>query len=117
MPGDIAFHNRTPRPDTMVVTVSGEIDMVTGSQLRDHLDAACQGLPAGGQVVADLRSVSFLGCSGLNVLAAANERIQRSGKHLRVVADRPAVLRPLQLTMLDQKLPVDVTLRAALASR
>ncbi|MGW4589756.1 STAS domain-containing protein [Amycolatopsis thermoflava] len=116
MTADIEFHHRTPRSDTVVVAVSGEVDTLTGPQLCDRLADACRALPPGGQVVADMRSVSFLGCSGLNALVTALETAQRRGKHLRVVADRPEVLQPLRLTMLDRKLSVDATLGDALTS-
>ena len=48
-----------------VVSVSGELDIATGEELRDRLS---QVLAHHGDVVVDLAGVTFLDCSGLRAL-------------------------------------------------
>jgi anti-anti-sigma factor len=99
-----------PRAD--VLTVSGEIDLSNGSALAEdiahHLDARPPVL------VVDLRAVTFLGSTGLSVLVQAWQR-GAPATALRVVANDRAVLRPMQISELDQVLPVYATVEEALA--
>jgi anti-anti-sigma factor len=56
-------------------------------------------------LVVDLSGVDFLGSAGLTALVAAYEEAG-SRTVLRVVATSSATARPLQLTGLDQEIPV-----------
>jgi anti-sigma B factor antagonist len=100
-------------PQGDVLTVSGEIDLSNGSALAEdiahHLDARPSVL------VVDLRAVTFLGSTGLSVLVEAWQR-GAPATALRVVATDRAVLRPMQISELDQVLPVYATVDEALAA-
>jgi anti-sigma B factor antagonist len=88
----------------VVLTCRGEVDSATAPQLRA---AVADGLrdPDGGPVVLDLTAVTFLSSTGLGALVDAHRAAARAGEPLRVVVDhaRP-VLRPIQLTGLDEVL-------------
>jgi anti-sigma B factor antagonist len=83
-----------------VVSVTGEIDVHSGPNLREHLLAAL----AKGQLdlVVDLSGVSFLDSSGLGVLVTAHKRARAAGGALRLASCRPAVATIFQITALDR---------------
>jgi anti-sigma B factor antagonist len=84
-----------------VLTVAGEVDMLTAPLLQEAVDEALRD-PAAGDVVVDLTSVTFLGSHGLAALVAAARTAQQRREALRIVVDhhRP-VVQPIQVTGLD----------------
>ncbi|HJT05228.1 MAG TPA: STAS domain-containing protein [Pseudonocardiaceae bacterium] len=70
-------------PDTRVVTVTGEIDVVTAPDLADCLTTQLAGSRV---VVVDLDGVRFLGSAGVAVLFEVNELATRQGRNLRLVS-------------------------------
>jgi anti-sigma B factor antagonist len=90
--------------EATVITLTGDVDSATAPLLLQAvLDALAA--PGSGPVVIDMTHVSFLSSAGLGALVAAYHRAGQHGEPLRVVVDhaRP-VLRPLQLSGLDQVL-------------
>ncbi|MFD7709207.1 STAS domain-containing protein [Streptomyces sp. NPDC059785] len=87
----------------VVVEVSGEIDMATAGALAEHLDAATAG--AAPDVLADLRTVEFFDGSGLRVLCRAEARARQCGGRLRIVTDRPRLIRLLRASGLLGRFP------------
>lgn len=86
-----------------VLAVAGEVDLLTAPQLEEALTRVLNERPR--SLVVDLSKVEFLGSAGLSVLVAAHKS---AGAHtrLRVVAEGNTTFRPLQLTGLDQEIPV-----------
>jgi anti-sigma B factor antagonist len=75
----------------LVVHVAGELDMLTGPPLQDHLDELLATRPD--RMVVDLSGVSFMGSTGLSVLIctqqnaiATGTKFQLSGTGGRAVA-------------------------------
>ncbi|HET8642791.1 MAG TPA: anti-sigma factor antagonist [Pseudonocardiaceae bacterium] len=100
--------------DSIVVSVAGEIDTLTTPRLRQAVGEAIDEA-AGGSVIVDLTSVTFLGSPGLAALVEAVGQAQRRGGPLRVVVDRSRpVLRPIELTGLDDVLALYETVEEAL---
>lgn len=99
----------------MILEVGGEIDQLTSPRL--HI-ATRQALADADRrpVVIDLSEVTFLAVAGLDVLVDAARTAQHRPEPLRIVVDhsRP-VLRPLQLTGLDDALVLYRTLDEAVA--
>ncbi|MFF8288839.1 STAS domain-containing protein [Streptomyces sp. NPDC016309] len=87
----------TPGGQTLL-TVAGELDIVTGEELRARLHGLLLG-PA--TVVVDLSAVTFLDCSGLRVLLWARRRSNAVGAELRLHAPSPAVRKILRVTRLE----------------
>ncbi|RST15919.1 anti-sigma factor antagonist [Streptomyces sp. WAC05374] len=89
----------TARPggDTMI-SVSGELDIVTGEELRDRLHTA---LNQSATVLIDLSHVTFLDCSGVRVLLWARRQAAATGVRLLLHDPSPAVGRILRATRLD----------------
>jgi anti-anti-sigma factor len=77
-----------------VVTVTGEVDVVTAPDLADCLTTQ---LAAAQVVVVDLDGVRFLGSAGVAVLFEANELATRRGCELRLVS--PSRTAKLALTV------------------
>lgn len=80
-----------------VVTVAGEIDLVTAPELDEAVSTAVEKRPD--VLVMDLRDVTFLSSAGLQVLAAAHQRLGQ--RALRVVSTSNVTSRPLTSTGLD----------------
>lgn len=100
--------------DSIVVSVAGEIDTLTTPRLRQAVGEAIDEA-AGGSVIVDLTSVTFLGSPGLAALVEAVGQAQRRGGPLRVVVDKSRpVLRPIELTGLDDVLALYETVEEAL---
>jgi anti-sigma B factor antagonist len=101
--------------DAVVVTVAGELDMLTTPRLRAAVSGALEEAK-GAPVVLDLTRVTFLGSPGLAALVEAVRQAERRGGPLRIVVDnaRP-VIRPIELTGLDDVLALYGTVDAALA--
>ena len=100
------------QPGYAVITVAGEVDIVTAPQLGHHL-AALAG--SGRPVIAVLDQVSFIDAAGLRVLAAAARQAAARGGSLHVVSARYQVRRVFALTGLDRQIPLARTLAGALA--
>jgi anti-anti-sigma factor len=88
-----------------VVTLVGEIDIATVTHLRGLVEEA---LNAGAfPVTVDLAGVRFMDAGGLNILAAAGERLRARGTTLTVRAPTPSVYRLFEVTGLTDTLHVE----------
>ncbi|MFI9010740.1 STAS domain-containing protein [Actinosynnema sp. NPDC053489] len=109
--GQLGLSVRTPADGVAVVSVSGEVDMLTAPQLRAealrHLD--------GRTLVLDLSGVTFLGSAGLAVLVEASQQAKARDAEFRVVAVDRAVTRPLVATGLGDVFSVSASVEEALA--
>ncbi|HEU5472901.1 MAG TPA: STAS domain-containing protein [Actinophytocola sp.] len=100
----------------VVVGVTGEIDIVTAPRLQEAVQDALD--RTGHLVVIDLTGVSFMGSTGLAVLAEGDAMARRTGKSLRIVFTRGnhAVHRTIELTGLDRMLAIYDRIDAAVGS-
>jgi anti-sigma B factor antagonist len=127
-PADVMTVTATRIGSAAVVTVTGELDLLTARKLMKAVDETLQWTDLTG-VVVDLSAVSFLGSSGLGTLAELATRTTApsgSGGYrsqppepvppLRLVAppDNVAVLRPWETMNLQQILPLHPDLDSAL---
>jgi anti-sigma B factor antagonist len=71
-------------PDARVITVMGEIDVLSAPDLAAVLTAQLLVAPV---VVVDLDGVRFLGSYGLSALFEVNELARREGRELRLVCN------------------------------
>lgn len=80
----------------LVLSVTGDIDVLTGPQLRAAL-AEALGAADVDPVVVDLTGVTFMGSTGIAVLVDANWEAGQRSKSLRlVIGGAKAVLRPFE---------------------
>ena len=86
----------TPCDPTRVVTVAGDVDVLSGTRLRrtlgDELDA-----PGIRAVVVDLTAVTLLSSTGLAVLVDAHRHAQQRDRLLLLVVDPATRAVPLAL--------------------
>ncbi len=96
-----------------VVSLNGEIDHTTGNTLRQALavpDVTCP------RIVADMRRVTFMDSSGINILIAAHHALTSVGGWLRLAGATTAVMRTIGIVGLDSIIDCNETLRQALDS-
>ncbi len=100
-----------PAQDVTVVSVSGEIDMLSAPALRTYVSS---NLVDNGTLVLDLTGVSFLGSAGLAVLVEAAQESRTRAIAFSVVAADRAVTRPIVATGLGEVFNVHRSLDEAL---
>ena len=89
---DVPLEVAVERHDgTTVLTVSGELDMMTAPKLRECLAGT------DGTVVVDLLSVSFLDSSGIAALVDARKRLTDTGGNLLLRKPEGIVRRALEI--------------------
>jgi anti-sigma B factor antagonist len=104
-PGGLRLRGSRPRPDTVRMAVTGQIDMSNASHLRSQ----AQELVDAGEAAVfelDLAGVSMLDSTGVGMLVAFRSAAQRMGLRFAVVATRPIVYRILQTLGLLEALNV-----------
>ena len=99
-------------PDATVLTVRGEVDMLTSTLLRDRLLQHVR--EDVGHVIVDLTGVGFLAAAGLTVLVDARQTAVAAGITLCLVASTRPVLLPLTITGLDGVFGISPNLTHAL---
>ena len=87
--------------DVAIVEPRGELDVAT----VETLGAALDDIKSAGRLVLDLRGLSFIDSSGLHLLIALDQRAQRDGFQLALVAPAPPVDRAIQVSGLGKALP------------
>jgi anti-sigma B factor antagonist len=109
----ISIRLEQPVPGTVLLTVGGEVDMLSSPTLRESIASAL----AGGhrRLVIDLNDVEFLGTSGLAALVEARGTAQDRGIELWLACARRQVLRPLRIAGLFDLFRVADSAAAALA--
>jgi anti-sigma B factor antagonist len=80
---------------TVVVAITGDIDMATAQAFRDALD---DGIQHAQDVVVDLGAVSFMDSTGLNALIRAAQRVQKGVGAISLRAPSPSVRRLLEIS-------------------
>lgn len=91
---NVRLRTARPAPDCVVVTVLGEIDLVSAPELAVALEEYLDGTPS---VVVDLTDVTFFGSLGLATLVRLTELAEAAGVRLALVPG-PLVLRTMELT-------------------
>lgn len=104
----------TDRSGVVVLSVSGELDLLTTDTLESELRAALA--PPNEVVVLDMSEVQFLGSSGLSTLLASAESAKSGGIDFRLVAHERVILRPLEITGIRSSFTVFDSVAAALAA-
>ena len=94
-----------------LVTVVGEVDVTTGSQLREPLHELVE--QRRHRHVVDLREVTFLDSTGLGILVSDHKRLRDRDGSLHVVCKPGIVSRVFRLTGVDRVVPLVETIEEA----
>ena len=94
------------RPGGIDVRLRGELDMGAVFRLEPALDDLAA-RSCNGEVVFDLRRLTFIDSSGLGVLVAADQRLRNEGGETRFVRGPDQVMRVFARTALDRTLPFE----------
>jgi anti-sigma B factor antagonist len=86
------------------LTLRGELDMSSAPMLAQHLESVGQHHPD--EIVLDLAALSFMDVSGLRTILDAARRTRRDGGSLVIINPMPHIVRLLELTAIDQSVPV-----------
>ena len=96
---EFAITDRKVDSATHIVAVTGEIDLFTAPEFKQHMsapiDAGCANL------VVDLSATTFIDSSSLGVLIGAHRRLKLRGGSLVVVCDNEAIVKTFRITGLD----------------
>lgn len=111
---DLVWISRKVDNHAIIVEVGGEIDLVSAPVVDAQLRAAEALVMSSAPVVLDLTGTAFFGSAGLALLVRHASRCAELGSRFRVVADHPAVLRPLNVTGLGHLVEVVPTIDQAL---
>ncbi|MGO8768009.1 STAS domain-containing protein [Mycobacterium sp.] len=98
--------------EAVVLTVAGEVDMLSAPQLSEAIQTATTAKPAA--LIVDLSKVDFLASAGMTVLVTAQAEVTPP-TWFAVVAHGAATSRPIKLMGIDSVLPLYSTLDDALS--
>ncbi|HTX94852.1 MAG TPA: STAS domain-containing protein [Mycobacterium sp.] len=96
----------------VVLTVSGEVDMLSSPHLAEAIQTALAAKPAA--LIVDLAKVDFLASAGMTVLVSAQAEVEPPTR-FAVVANGAATSRPIKLMGIDSLLSLYSTLDGALS--
>jgi anti-sigma B factor antagonist len=102
------------RGDSMVVTVHGDLDIVTSPQLDECLTQAEK---SHNRIILDLADVSFLDTSALAVIVGHWKRAEAAGGTLALAGARYRYTKTLWITGLADKLSLYDTVGEGLAAQ
>ena len=111
MEGEFTVRTAQLGSDTYVVSVTGEADLHTSSEIEDALEDVLR--RDGRSVALDLAEVSFIDSSALAMLLKMQPRFKVRGGDLLLVSDDRRVLRTLEITGLDRILRIENRLASA----
>ena len=93
-----------PTPDVAHVTITGRLDAHEAPNLRECFEKARE---AGARrVEVDMDRVEFMDSSGLAAVVSGLKASRLDGGELVIVSPSPMVRKVLELTLLDQVIPI-----------
>jgi anti-sigma B factor antagonist len=86
-----------------VAHVTGDVDLASADVFREGL---AESVASGDAFVLDLGGVTFMGSLGFSVLVETHHETERRNIKWGIVAGSSPISRPLQITGLEQVLPI-----------
>lgn len=99
MATEFSIEDRSLGDGTHVVAVSGEIDLFTAPEFKQHVSAAIDN--GSTHVIVDLTDTTFVDSSSLGVLIGAHRRLRRLEGTLTIVCVEETILKTFAITGLD----------------
>jgi len=113
--GHISCTVWTPHGGPVIVTLEGELDIMSAPVLREQLLSLLR--PGASQLVVDLSAIRYADASGLAVLLGSQRRAALLGGALRLAAPQPEVTRVLAVTGMSRHFDIYPTVQAAIAGQ
>jgi anti-sigma B factor antagonist len=101
------------RDDSLVITIEGDLDMVTSAQLDEALKDARR---ESSWIILDMSGVSFMDTNALAVIVNQWKRLAAKGGVLALAGARRQYTRALWITGLAGRLPMHDTVEQAVAA-
>jgi anti-sigma B factor antagonist len=95
------------------IEVDGEFDLADEERAQELIDRALESSAA---LLIDLTTCSFMDSTGLRILLRTHMRAQTGGLRFAIAGSEPAVRRTLEITGLDESLPLYDDRTAALGA-
>ena len=92
------------RGDTVLVRLSGELDISSAPKVEDALARVEPDRPE--LLVLDLRNLAFMDSTGLRLLIAADTRARQQSRRLAIVKGPEPVQRVFRITRLEERLEI-----------
>jgi anti-anti-sigma factor len=96
-------YQRTADGHAMVIAL-GELDIATAGHAHAYLRTVLDGEKKG-KVTLNLADLTFCDASGLGVLARLAAHARLTGRSLRIISPRPALVRIMRITGMDAAYP------------
>ncbi|HET6856715.1 MAG TPA: STAS domain-containing protein [Streptomyces sp.] len=90
--------------DTLVLSLAGDLDLHMSLMVFPSVSEAVR--PAEGRVVIDLREVTFVDCSGLELLLQIRRLVRAQGGTVRILSPHPTLLRIVRYLALEEPFEV-----------
>ena len=103
-----------PREDAVLLTVEGDLDMDTATELQHHL--ANQLHHGRRHFLLDIAGVPFMDSSGMNIVLRAYQEVREISGGVYVISPTPAVRRILDLTGVSITVPIVGSVEEALTT-
>jgi anti-sigma B factor antagonist len=113
--GHITSTVRTGKHGPVIVTLGGELDIMSAPAVREELLSLLR--PGASRLVIDLSAIRYADASGLAVLVGTQRRALLLGGALRLAAPQPEVARVLAVTGIGRHLEVYPTVQGAIAGQ
>ena len=107
----VTVHDSGSDPYTLV-ELAGEADVTGSEELHSLLTAQTRARP--GLLIIEMSALRYMDSAALQAIVRANLALSRDGGRLALVSPHAAVARVLQMTEVDQMVPVYASLREAL---
>jgi stage II sporulation protein AA (anti-sigma F factor antagonist) len=103
-----------PREDAVLLTVEGDLDAVTATELQQHL--ADQLRRGRRHFLLDIAGVPFMDSSGMNIILRLYQEVREDSGGVYVISPTPAVRRILELTGVSLTVPMVADVDEALSA-
>ena len=102
-PAQLELSCQTGANGYQIVSVTGELDIVTAEQAYSYISEVIDGRPA--PVTVDLSGLTFCDASGLGALARIARHARQAGRQLMLTSARPSLMKIMRITGLDRAFP------------
>jgi stage II sporulation protein AA (anti-sigma F factor antagonist) len=83
--------------NTLIVSISGEMDHHTSEDIRDRIDNQIDGNPVK-NVIFDFTNVNFMDSAGIGIIIGRYRKISTRGGSIAIVNEKPQIGRILEVS-------------------